>query len=240
MGATPENEKKSLLTDSAWMTVFVAALTTLSAIALSEVQSVTQIGWPGVVCALILVLGLYWIVIWQVGRPLERILTDLKSDLIIQQFQAQHGWLLDVKQLAAYERNVKAREIWLITSDFSDDLQDGPFMKIIDHNLQKGIRYVYFFPNTPENKARAEMIHAALKSPLLKCIHLPDNFFFLVPKLDIVIYNPRGEGGLPKSAFMGIPVPGESGHYHAGVSLDFIDKIVGTLLDSYQKQIGNL
>ena len=226
------------MTENVWVAVVVPLLTILVSFALSEAQSAPSIGWRGVACAIVLVLGLYWIVVWWVRRPLRQMLEELKSDLVLKHFQTQQSWLLDTTQLVAYERNVKAKEIWLLTSDLLDDSQGGPFMKVVSRNLQKGVRHVYFFPDTPENKARAEAIRAAQKSDSLKFVVLPDSFFFLVPKLDIAIYNPRGEGGLQQSAFMGIPVPGESNHYHAAVSLDFIHKIVGTLLEAYKKQTG--
>ncbi|MBI4026525.1 MAG: hypothetical protein HY360_16180 [Verrucomicrobia bacterium] len=241
MSDTPEKGWKSSLTENVWVAVIIPLLTIVVSFALSEMQSAPSIGWKGVVCAIILVLGLYGIVVWWVRRPLIGMLEELKSDLVLKHIQTQQGWLLDAAQLVSYERNVKAKEIWLITSDLLDDSQGGPFMKVVSRNLQKNIRYVYFYSNTPENKARADAIRTTQKSDLLKYVVLPDSFFFLVPKLDIVIYNPRGEGGLSQSAFMGIPVPGESNHYHAAVSLDFIHKIVGTLLESeaYKKQIGN-
>ena len=239
MSDTPEKGWKSVLTENVWVAVIIPLLTIVVSFALSEIQSAPSIGWRGVVCAIILVLGLYGIVVWWVRRPLIGMLEELKSDLVLKHFETQRSWLLDTTQLAAYERNVKAKEIWLITSDLLDDSQGGPFMKVVTRNLQKGIRHVYFFPDTPENKARADAIRAAQKSDLLTFVLLPDSFFFLVPKLDIAIYNPRGEGGLPQSAFMGIPVPGESDHYHAAVSLDFIHRIVGTLLEAYKKQVGN-
>jgi hypothetical protein len=107
----------------------------------------------------------------------------------------------------------------------------------VHHNLKRNIKHVYFFPDTPENRARAATIHRSQQqSALLHFVHLPNNFFLLVPKLDVVIYNPNGESGMVRSGFMGIPAPAEGNHYHAAISLDLIDKLVGTLLDSYQKQ----
>jgi hypothetical protein len=236
MSDSTEKVGKNQVPDTLWLSIVLPVLTILVGVVLGEVQSAPKIGWGWITVATVIVFGLNWIFIWQIGRPIKNMLSELKSDLVLQQFQSQHNWLLDAQQLASYERNVPAKEIWLITSDLLDDSQGGLFMDVVRKNLQRGIRYVYFFPRTPENNSRADSIRATQKSDALKYVFLPDDFFFLVPKLDIVIYNPRADGGLSKSAFMGIPAPGESSHYHAAVSLDFIDKIVGTLLDPYQKQ----
>lgn len=218
------------------MTLLLAALTIVAGIGISEIQN--KIGWANLILSLALIVMFYWSTLWLLGKPLAKILLDLKQELIQQRAPTQFSWLLDVEQLVSYERTTAAKEIWLVTSDLLDDYQGGPFVEVVRQNLQKGTSYVYFFPSTVENKARAETIRTAHKqNNSIKFVFLPDNFFLLVPNLDIVIYNPKGDGDIPTSAFMGIPVPGESNHYHVSVSLDLIHKIVGTLLDSYKKQV---
>lgn len=229
---------KNWLADNGIMTLLLTVLTIGLGVAISEIQN--KIGWLNLTAALISVALFYWSTIWLLGKPLAKILLELKEELIQQRSPNNFSWLLDTAQLASYERTVKTKEIWLITSDLLDDSSDGPFHEVVRENLKRKIKHVYFFPDTPENRARADTIHQSQqKNPLLRFVYLPSNFFLLVPKLDVVIYNPRGESGMVRAGFMGIPAPADNNHYHASVSLDLIDKLVGTLLDSYQKQAGS-
>ena len=228
---------KNWLADNGIMTLLFTGLTVVFGIAISEIQAL--FGWLSLAVALVLVCLLYWSTIWLFGKPLAKILLELKEELIQQHTPTNFSWLLDTEQLASYERTVKTKELWLITSDLLDDSSDGPFHAVVRENLKRKIKHVYFFPDTPENRARATTIHKSQQqNTLLQFVYLPNNFFLLVPKLDVVIYNPQGESGMVRAGFMGIPVPAEGNHYHAAVSLDLIDKLVGTLLDSYQKQAG--
>lgn len=138
------------------------------------------------------------------------------------------SWLRDTSQLVEYERQSPAVEIWLLTSDLLDDV-GGPFQRLVTEKLGQGVKYVYFVPDTAEIRARVEMVkgmHNHHKN--LQLMYLPDSFFFLVPRLDVVIYAPRDPEN--RSAFMGIPDSDESYHLHAKVSLTFVDKVVGVLL----------
>jgi hypothetical protein len=229
---------KNWLADNGIMTLLFTGLTVILGIAISEIQAL--FGWVNLAVALILVCLLYWSTIWIFGKPLAKILLELKEELIQQRAPTNFSWLLDTEQLASYERTVKAKEIWLITSDLLDDSSDGPFHIVVRENLKRKIKHVYFFPDTPENRARATIIHKSQQqSALLKFVYLPNNFFLLVPKLDVVIYNPQGESGMIRAGFMGIPVPAEGNHYHAAVSIDLIDKLVGTVSESYTRQASN-
>ena len=225
---------KNWLADNGIMTLLLVGLTTAVSIALAEIQ--TKFGWLYLIIALVLVVVFYWSTIWLVGKPLAKILLELKEELIQQRSPHNFSWLLDTAQLASFERTVKTKEIWLITSDLLDESANGPFHGVVRENLKRKIKHVYFFPDTPENRSRATSIHTSQQNnTLLKFVYLPNNFFLLVPKLDVVIYSPHGENGMTRAGFMGIPVPGEGNHYHVAVSLDLIDKLVGTLLDSYNK-----
>lgn len=230
-----DSRVKVWIADNGIMTLLFTSLTVIVGIAIAEIQTI--FGWANLVVALALVCLLYWSTIWLFGKPLAKILLELKEELIRQRSPSNFSWLHDTEQLASYERTVKAKEIWLLTSDLLDDSSDGPFHEVVRENLKRKIKHVYFFPDTPENRARSITIHKSQQqNALLKFVHLPNNFFLLVPKLDVVIYNPQGENGMVRAGFMGIPVPGESNHFHAAVSLDLIDKLVGSLLDSYHKQ----
>jgi hypothetical protein len=90
-------------------------------------------------------------------------------------------------------------------------------------------------PNLPEIHARVEMLRTAHKHHgNMRFVYLPDTFFFLVPKLDIVIYNPLSHDSRRRCAFMGIPDTMGTSHYHAKVSFEFVDRLVGVLLKPYR------
>jgi hypothetical protein len=218
--------------------LIITVLTIAFGLILSEVQ--VKLGWGLLLLSLFSVLLIFALVIWLVQKPLQQLLIILVRELKSQFEQKAIVWLLDTDQLMNYELNTDAPEIWLLTSDLLDDAQGGPFQDIVAKNLKKGKNYVYFVPNVPEIKTRIEAVFAHHSNHhKLRVVYLPDNFFFLVPKLDIAIYNPLSKGRSEKSAFMGIPAPGEKGHYHASVTIDFIDKLVGTLLEEYKRQIKN-
>lgn len=138
------------------------------------------------------------------------------------------SWLKDTNQLVEYEKQTDAKEIWLLTSDLLDDV-GGPFQQLVMCKLDDGVKYVYFVPDTSEIRARVEIVksmHHHHRNLLVK--YLPNNFFLLVSKLDIVVYDPLNAEN--RSAYMGIPDSDEKYHFHAKVSLAFVDNVVGVLL----------
>ena len=222
--------------DQGLVALIITGLTVLLSIFLSELQ--TKLGWGTVVLSLFTILTIFGITFWLIQRPLKHILVSLGDDLRKLLEPRKFSWLLDTEQLAQYEQSATVSEIWLLTSDLLDDAQGGPFLNVVKKNLQRKVRHVYFVPNTPEVRARVEMIKEFHKNhPLLKVVYLPDTFFFLVPKFDVCIYNPLSQDKSIRAAYMGLPTQEQANHYHAAVSIDFIDKLVGVLLDEYKKQV---
>ena len=227
---------KDWLLDQGILALVIVGLTIGLGILLGEIQPL--LGWRILIISLTFILLLFAIVIWLVQKPVRNQLTAGLDQLKLQVATETIDWLLDTEQLAAYELKSPANEIWLLTSDLLDDVGGGPFQTIVNKKVQAGTHYVYYVPNRPEIRARVEMISQSHgRNSLIDFVYLPDSFFFLVPRLDIVIYNPLSNA--ERSAFMGIPVPGEGGHFHAQVSADFIDKLIGVLLPEYQKQLGS-
>lgn len=223
-----------LLPDEGRLSLLIAAWTTLFGIILSEVQ--TRVGWVILTVALATVLGIIWMVLRMVQAPIDRRLSDWITELKAHRLPGAISWLYDTEQLAAFERDSGATEIWLLSSDLLDDSPGGPFAEVVRQNLSKGTNYVYFVPDTAEVRARLEVVRGLhVDQPNLRTVFLPDSFFFLVPRLDIAIYNPRSYG--TRSGYLGIPSPTNEGHFHAAVSVDFIDKLVGTLLTTCANQL---
>lgn len=218
----------------------VTGLTILFGILLSEVQN--KIGWAILITSLAFVLAIFATLTHLVMRPvntmLEQALHEFKHNISPDALE----WLLDTDEMVKYEIASTSTEIWLISSDFLDDSPGGPFMKVVTERLDKGTNYVYFTPNTPQARARMTALHAQHHySSSLHIVYLPDNLFFLVPKLDISIYNPLGKDSGKRMSFMGLPALGEDArHYHVSMSTDFVDNVVGTLLPEYQKTFSGL
>lgn len=232
--AEKSGEQKSWITDPALTALWISGFTILLGIFLAEIQ--TKLGWLILIVALIFVLGIFGVLVWLVMRPLRKTLDGYLDAVQSNINPAAQTWLLDRAQLAKYEQLSKAPEIWLLTADLLDDSQGGLFNAVVTKKLAKGTKYTFFVPNVPEAKARVQaLFNQHQQHPNLQAVFLPDSFFFLVPGLDIAIYNPFSAESIPRHAFMGIPIRDEARQYHVAVSLDFIDKIVGTLLPEYKK-----
>ncbi len=217
----------SWLKDNGVLSLFLTICTILLGLLISEVQ--TKIGLKSLIISLVFVNIIILSVLFMMQRPIVVTLKSYLDDFQESIESKSISWLKNTEQLARYElENNNFKEIWLITSDLLDDSQGGPFQTVVAANLRKGVKYFYFVPNTLEINARVLRLQKIYTAPKnLKFIYLPDSFFFLVPKLDIAIYNPVD--GNDKSAFLGIPNSSDPNHYHAQVSTDFVDKLVGYL-----------
>jgi hypothetical protein len=234
-----QTSKKRWLEDPSVYILIVTALTILATIIMAEIQP--AVGWKRLLVGLAVVVSIYATLVFTLQKPFQAQLREgLKQ---IESLLAPHSisWLLDTEGLKRFEEDGDAKEIWLLTSDLLDDLEGGPFREVVKAKMKTGTRYVYFVPDTAEIAARVRMMMKSYKDGKgPHVVYLPDSFFFLVPKLDIVIYDPLSESSVVRCAFMGIPVPGESRHYHAAVNNEFIDKLVGTLVKQYPQRIGTI
>ena len=172
------------------------------------------------------------------GTKLERIDSSIgKLELSINRYASQNNapTLYTLEQVVAYERQINAKEIWLISEDLSEELSDGPFADTVSSNLKKGTRYIYFAPNLPNIRARFETIKQHHSNYPIDIVYLPKSFFFLTETLDITIFNPLSPSN-QRSGFLGLPLHNnDSDHYHIAIEGGFIDKIVGALLPSYKE-----
>ncbi|MCX6625710.1 MAG: hypothetical protein NTY38_32535 [Acidobacteria bacterium] len=222
------NQFLELLADSKVQAFLLAAATLVLGYWMSDLKA--KVGWQLLASVVIVELLIVLAVLWVVYRPLKASIDSAFVDIKRYLEPKSISWLLDTEQLVGFEEQSQAKEIWLLTSDLVDDLVGGPFQDLVGRRLTH-TKYVYLVPNTPEIYARVQLLQAHYKnSQNLQFHYLPDSFFFLVPKLDIVIYNPLSAGKGERCAYMGIPASGDINHYHAAVSTDFIDKLVGVLV----------
>jgi hypothetical protein len=79
-------------------------------------------------------------------RELRNIVEQLKETLPT----AKYSWLYSADEIDMIERNVKCKEIWVISPDLSNDTSPAA-IKIIEavkKNLKKQIAYTYIVPDT--------------------------------------------------------------------------------------------
>lgn len=179
------------------------------------------------------VLGLVVVLFILVHITSNRLIARVVSAYIRAESQRVSGgfdWLYTKDQLLIYEEETGAAEIWLISADLLDDVGEGAFREAVRNNLARGMRYRFFVPDTVVLRSRATELMQSHSHPNVRCVFLRDEFFFLVPKLDIVIYNPQRAGVEKRTAFLGIPAAGEEKHYSAKISDDLTDAIIGMLL----------
>jgi hypothetical protein len=223
------------LADPTVFVIVVTCLTIAAGIVLAEIQPHT--GYLILLIVVGVILTVFAIALSMVAIPLrremQRTLETIRGFINPQSI----AWLFDTKQLATYEEGINADEIWLLSSDLLDDSEGGPFEGVVSANLARGMRYVYFVPDLHEVRARVEILKSTHKNNAnIRFVYLPDSFFFLVPKLDIVIYNPLSTVSSERNAFLGLPDPIGTSHYHARVSIDFVDRLVGVLLEQYKEK----
>lgn len=204
----------------------------------SEIQNKTGLSllvYGTILVIIVLLLSLFYIYI------LERIsLNEINNSinrlsLLIDRHTAQGNLsgLYTLEQVVRYEQSVNAKEIWLISADLSEELSDGPFAETVGNNIDVGVKYVYFTPKSQKIYARVESIRKHHVNKKFKIFYLPESFFFLTKRLDIVIYNPL-ERSQERSGFLGLPIKQENAnegdHYHISIDNDFIEVIVSELL----------
>jgi hypothetical protein len=231
-----EEEKKRIkrwLFDQAWVAIAMAVITLMLGVLISELQN--TIGWKSLLVAIGFVAIVFGFVTWMVFRYVYDVSTglaeELKHDINCYVDPNKLSWVFTNEQLISFEKAKKWPEIWLVSSDLAFETQDGIFHKVVSANLKKGVIYRYFVSNDLTTKARIEQIFSQHNNhPGLSVTPLEDDFFFLVPRFDFAIYNPKNVGRIRREAYMGIPISDEPVMYHAKISDDLIDVLMGKLL----------
>lgn len=229
------NRLREWASDQGLSVVVITVLTVLFSVVLAEFQ--TKFGYPTMIVSLLTVLILYsltsFLAFHSIGR---RISGDVRETLaVIEARQAPVpealSWLIATEQLVAFESQTKAREIWLISPDLSEDIIDAPFSRVVRENLARGIEYHFFIPDTAVMRSRAEQLRRRHnQSMLVHVSFLSDEFFFLVQDFDFVIYNPYAvDAGGPRIAYMGLPLSATDGRWQARVGDNLIDALIGQL-----------
>lgn len=228
-----KSKVKQWLFNQAWVAIVMAVITLMLGVLISELQ--TAIGWKSLLTSIGFVALVFGFVVWLVFRYVYDVsiglAEELKDNIRCYVDPQKINWVFTNEQLISLEKAKKWPEIWLISSDLAFETQDGVFHKIVASNLKKGVKYRYFVSNDLATKARIEQIFSQHNNHQgLSVTMLEDDFFFLVPRFDFVIYNPKNVGRIKREAYMGIPISDEPVMYHAKISSDLIDVIMGKLL----------
>lgn len=139
------------------------------------------------------------------------------------------------QEIAQMELTNHFEEIWLVSHDMLTEIEDGAYSGVVQQNLRRGVKYVYFVPNMPIVNHRIEILRDRCNnSKNLKFFYLDDDFFFLVPQIDFAIYEPRKTIDEGKRGYMGINIEGLSGRFETLMNHSFLDAMVAKL-DSIQR-----
>lgn len=131
-------------------------------------------------------------------------------------------------ELAEMEATKWFEEIWVVSNDLSAEV--GAYEDIVPKNLERGIKYKFFYQNTPQNGIRVEQIKRKNNySPNAEYYCLKNDFFFIVANLDFTIYNPYSD---TRIGYMGIELP-QSEELYAVIVNDDMTCAIATKLKGY-------
>lgn len=138
------------------------------------------------------------------------------------------------EELADMETQSDYSEIWLVSYDLLEEIDEGIYANVVENNVRRGIKYIYFTPKTQANTARIKMIKKRCNNnPNLSFYYLKPSFFFLVSEIDFAIYNPYGiDEGAKRRGYMGLNIEGLSDRYAVSMNDELVDTIINKLSEN--------
>ena len=202
-----------------------------AALSLTLAIAVRAVGYRVTLLSVGFVLGVILIDLWIVarfagGRIAERLdLTDERlaatlsaaEQRLFERFNRTDGlltlrgvtsaeFLKTQAEVMDYERVGVTKDVWIVSAGLNDEFKHE-IIEVIMHNLKRGVRYVYVIPKDSVVIERVRRIkHACGDSEGVVWFHMPRNFFDLVPRHDISIYDPLGKTSEQIVAYMNLPV----------------------------------
>jgi len=224
------DQKKTRFKIEFWLPIVSAFLTILLAIVLAEVQ--IKLGWLPLVTATLVCVSIFYLAMYFCAKNIHStsvaLLEDLKNFIDRHTAKTCVTWIITSKKMAEFEAAAKPHEVWLVTSDLSEDIPGAIFFDIVHTNLKRGIHYRYFIPQSLQTEAQARQLVENHKGVgKLDVVYLSDEFFFLSQGLDITIYDPFNKSG-KRCGFLGLPVHSEE-RVHAALRTEFVDLVIGRL-----------
>lgn len=225
------NDKfKDIFLQNVWMPIITAILALILSTLFSGIQA--KIGWLPILSSLVLVFAIFLLAMYIVARYIYPVSIGLMESIEDSMGRyVEKGaitWLMSNEQLAEYERKIEVKDIWLVSADLGDDIPGKPFYDVVKNNLERKIKYVYFVPKKLEAIARGQQMLENFGFPSnLDIVYLPDDFFFLTPSLDFIMYDPLNKLG-KKEGYMSLPVT-SGGRYCGKMEEHFLDLLIGKL-----------
>jgi hypothetical protein len=221
-----------------WAVIIVPVLVLLINVIFSEAQTIFSIK-SIIVSILFLTITLFGITL--VHKRLQReqterfVLPKLEAALSLPLSDTTTNGCISSKfitdsELAAYETTFNGDEIWVITGDLATEL--GLYESIVKNNLGRGIKYKIFFAKNNFNIMRIQQ----LKLTYTQCpqnieyYELDNDFFFLVAKFDITIYDPYKNVATGRHGYIGLDLPNSCELIVAEVNDNLVDAIASKLL----------
>lgn len=117
-------------------------------------------------------------------------------------------WLFEDAQVIDIAKNVKGKDIWIVSPDLSHVTLTGKFRQSVEHNVKRGIRYTYIVPGTEAIAALVPALRQVFaQSPgKLRLQQIPKDVFQAITVTHIAIYNPNMEDGNPLRVFLELPI----------------------------------
>ena len=138
------------------------------------------------------------------------------------------------RQLSRFEESFAGEEIWVISYDLEPETDGGLYADIIPANIAKGIKYKYFVPKSDSVAIKIAQLKAKYNnSANVEFYVLSDDFFFLVPKLDIIIYNPLKKSSTGRRVYFSLDLPNTEDLYEAWLDDSFADTISSRIYEKY-------
>ena len=156
----------------------------------------------------------------------RELLQRIKTEQDISDSRIQDIGIIPEHKLAEIESTNIFEEIWVVSNDLSAEV--GQYIDIVPNNLERGIKYKFFYQNTNQNSIRvAQLKRRNNYSTNAEYYPLSNDFFFIVTNLDFTIYNPFSE---TRVGYMGMELPQSKELYAVRVNSNLTDAIASKLL----------
>ncbi len=113
----------------------------------------------------------------------------------LKEFYGENSKIFDDVELAEIEINVKTKEIWLLSPDFSCEEGNNTFDYVVSTRLREGVHYRFVALDTPISRERARRIFKKYSTIVTrKYIHFylitSDEYSLFLSLYSLAIYNP--------------------------------------------------
>jgi hypothetical protein len=232
-------EKMKGILQSTWVLTFIPVVVLL----LNILVSATQNAFGGIT----VVVSLLFLAFIFAGNMFvyDKILKQLLSEHVLQKFEVNLGrqlaeWpslpenlIMQDSKLAEYEKICRCDEIWVLSNDLKTEVDGGLYAAIVPANLARGIKYKFFVAKTSGTDIRIEQLKKRNGYPdLAKYYRVGEDFFFLVAKFDVCIFDPYKTAASGRKGYIGLDISAD--HHELDVveiSDGLVDAIESKLLE---------